>query len=118
MTEKPDVLSDEQIVEARIAAYAQHGLPATDICRCANIEDRGIAQAQRDDTWKKAQAIYFPIMNESIAQARQDTAREIFELVQEVPNPYIVTQQQYYGFERATRDIRQSLKEKYLKEGE
>ena len=82
MTEKPDVLSDEQIVEARIAAYAQHGLPATDICRCANIEDRGIAQAQRDDTWKKAQAIYFPIMNESIAQARQETAKELMKTIE------------------------------------
>ena len=45
------VMDDEQIVSARIGAYAKEGLPVTDIMRYANIEDRGIAQAQAEITW-------------------------------------------------------------------
>ena len=39
-------LSDEKIVKARCYAYAKEGIAITDICRYANLEDRGIADAQ------------------------------------------------------------------------
>ena len=52
---------------------------------------------------------------ERIQQARQDTAREIFEIVERMTNPFnAINEKQYYGFEEALVRIRQSLKSKFL----
>jgi hypothetical protein len=60
-------------------------------------------------------AYYEPL----IKQARQDTAREIFNLIERIKNPYdVINQKEYYGFEKATRDIRQSLKNRILGDNE
>ena len=40
------LLTDEEIVVAEIESYANGGFPVTDVCRYANIENRGVAKAQ------------------------------------------------------------------------
>lgn len=40
------ILTDKEIIGARVGAYAEEGLPVTDIMRYVDIEDRGIAKTQ------------------------------------------------------------------------
>ena len=100
MTEKPPTLSVKQIM----GVMNKLPLPDREFWIPNNYLE-SIAQAQRDDTWKKAQAIYFPIMNESIAQARQETAKELMKTIETM---YPELRQVYWQGKGW-----QSLKEKY-----
>ena len=74
---KPPVLSDEELLSVEGKYPIDRDLSGEELFILAL---RLTAQAQRDDTWQKAQAYYEPL----IQQARQDTAREIFEEIEEL----------------------------------
>lgn len=52
MEAKDTVMSDEQLINARILAYARLGLPVTDIVRYADIEYRSVAEEQAEVSFK------------------------------------------------------------------
>jgi len=98
--EKPPVLSDDW--DNNLYRNVVHVL-----AECENMIPGG--QAER--VIEVCDALY----GEKIKQARQDTAREIFEIVERMTNPFnAINEKQYYGFEEALVRIRQSFKSKYL----
>ena len=121
--EQPPVLSDEQIGNIIKEQEIEEG-------------ERGIATAQRDDTWQKAQAIYEPLIQQEKIKAMQQrqswlanvcgwrnpdqinyliqqAKREIFEEGEKPCNHWLSSK----GSRRQKRFCRycwQSLKSKYL----
>ena len=135
--EKPPVISELQLEEVYEKAYlkacefsekyptglsSEHWMPSRPADRqryfnetSRDVIQRATAEAQRDDTWQKAQAL--------IQQARQEVAREIFEEIEQkgrfveattnkvllgatnIPNAFIID----------IKDL-QSLKDRFLKD--
>ena len=102
---KPDVLNDEQIGKVLTIDFKETtGKDAKEYFSYVSENDRVIAQAQRDDTWQKAQAYY------------EKKIREIFEEIEELGKHRRRTSKHVVNYITINHKNWNALNDKYLKE--